>query len=129
MIEDDGAHPLDPGDAACRACRPAGAAGAANAHQVVNRSDARCTYLIFGTRTAREVIHYPDIGRVGYVEGEVWWLHRTDDGTWIMEGRTGQARRLTWWGSEADRVPQHQPIRDATAATHPDDFPHQPSGL
>ena len=54
---------------------------------------------------AREVIHYPQVERVGYIEGEAWRLHRTDDGTPIMEGRTEQARPLTWWGSEADRVP------------------------
>ena len=42
VIEEDGAHPLGPGDAVCWP------AGAANAHQVVNRSDAPCTYLIFG---------------------------------------------------------------------------------
>ena len=63
VIEDDGAHPLGPGDAACWP------AGAANAHQVVNRSGAPCTYLIFGTRMAHEAIHYPDVGRVEYIEG------------------------------------------------------------
>lgn len=66
VIEEDGAHPLGPGDAACWP------AGAANAHQVVNRSGAPCTYLIFGTRMAHEVIHYPDVEKVGYIEGEAW---------------------------------------------------------
>lgn len=99
VIEDDGPHPLGPGDAACWP------AGAANAHQVVNRSDAPCTYLIFGTRMAREVIHYPDVGRVGYIEGGAWRLHRADDGALIMDGETEQARPLTWWGSRANRVP------------------------
>jgi uncharacterized cupin superfamily protein len=51
VIEEDGAHVLHPGDAACWP------AGAANAHQVVNRSDEPCTYVIFGTRMAHEVIH------------------------------------------------------------------------
>ena len=99
VIEDDGAHPLGPGDAACwPAC-------AETAHQVVNRSDAPCAYLIFGTRMAREVIHYPDVGRVGYIEGEAGRLHRTDDGSLIMEGRSEQARPLSKQGSEADRAP------------------------
>jgi uncharacterized cupin superfamily protein len=71
----------------------------------VNRSDAPCTYLILGTRMAREVIHYPDMGRVGYIEDGAWRLHRTDDGTPTMEGKTEQARPLTRWGSRADRVP------------------------
>ncbi len=98
VVEDDGAHLLGPGDAACWP------AGAANAHQVVNRSDAPCTYLIFGTRMAREVIHYPDLGRVGYIEGGTWRMHRADDGAPIMEGKSELVRPLTWWGSEANRV-------------------------
>ena len=99
VVEEDGAHPLGPGDAACWP------AGEANAHQVVNRSDAPCTYLIFGTRMAREVIHYPDLGRIGYIEGGAWRLHRTDDGALIMEGKSEQVRPLTRRGSEADWAP------------------------
>ena len=82
VIEEDGAHVLHPGDAACWP------AGTANAHQVVNRSGAPCTYLIFGTRMAHDIVHYPDVERVGYIEGETWRLHRTDDGSLIMEGKT-----------------------------------------
>ncbi len=99
VVEEDGAHPLGPGDAACWP------AGAANAHQVVNRSDAPCIYLILGTRMAREVIHYPDVRRVGYNEGDTWRLYRTDDGALIMEGKTEQVRPLTWRGHRADEVP------------------------
>ena len=99
VIEGDGAHPLGPDDAACWP------AGAANAHQVVNRSDAPCTYLIFGTRMARETVHYPDLGRVGYIEGETWRLCRADDGASIMEGNNEQVRPLTWWKSKANRMP------------------------
>ena len=99
VVEEDGAHPLGPGDAACWP------AGEANAHQVVNRSDAPCTYLIFGTRMAREVIHYPDLGRIGSIEGGAWRLHRTDDGALIMEGKSEQVRPLTRRGSEADWAP------------------------
>ena len=99
VVEEDGAHLLHPGDAACWP------AGAANAHQVVNSSDEPCSYLIFGTRMAHEVIHYPDLDRIGYVEGETWRLHRTDNGSLIMEGKSEQARPLTRRGSKADRVP------------------------
>jgi len=42
VIENDGAHVLHPGDAACWP------AGVDNAHQVVNRSSAACSYLISG---------------------------------------------------------------------------------
>lgn len=99
VIEDDVTHLLHPGDAACWP------AGVANAHQVVNRSDEPCTYLIFGTRMAREVIHYPDVEKVGYIEGETWRLHRTSDGSVIMEGKMEQVRPLAWWGSKADQAP------------------------
>ena len=96
VIEEDGAHVLYPDDAACWP------AGAANAHQVVNRSDVPCIYLIFGTRMAHEVIHYPDVERIGYIEGEAWRLHRTDGGAPIMEGKTEQARPLMRRGAKAD---------------------------
>ena len=96
-VEGDGEHLLRPGDAACRP------AGAANAHQVVNRSDKPRSYPIFGTRMAREVIHYPDVERIGYIEGEAWRLHRTDGGAPIVEGKTEQARPLMRRGAKADR--------------------------
>jgi uncharacterized cupin superfamily protein len=99
VIEEDGAHLLHPGDAACWP------AGTANAHQVVNRSGAPCTFLIFGTRMAHDVVHYPDVGKVLYDENGTWRLHRTDDGSLINGGKIEQVRPLTWWGSWANRVP------------------------
>lgn len=81
VIEEDGDHLLHPGDAACWK------AGTANAHQVVNRSGAPCTYLIFGARVAHDIVHYPDVGRILYdFDDGTWRLHRTD-GTLIKEGR------------------------------------------
>src|SRR5690349_9352887 len=44
VIENDGAHVLHAGDAACWP------AGTANAHTVVNRGAEPCTYLIMGPR-------------------------------------------------------------------------------
>lgn len=99
VIEEDGAHTLYPGDAACWP------AGEANAHQVVNRSGSPCTYLIFGTRMAREVIHYPDLGRVGHIEGGRWTLRSAQDGSVLMEGTSEQARPLARSRPEADRTP------------------------
>jgi uncharacterized cupin superfamily protein len=86
VVEEDGAHLLYPGDAACWP------AGAVNAHQV-------------GTLMAHEVIHYPDVEEVGYIEGETRRLHRTEDGSLIMEGKTEQVRPLTWRKPEANRAP------------------------
>jgi uncharacterized cupin superfamily protein len=80
VIEDDGAHTLRPGDAACWP------AGTENAHQVVNRSDAPCAYLIFGTRTTHDITRYPDVGQILYdFDDGSWRLPRTD-GTLIREG-------------------------------------------
>lgn len=66
VIENDGAHVLQPGDAACWP------AGIANAHHVINHSSAPCTYLIVGTKVTHDVCHYPDDGKTLYTEGETW---------------------------------------------------------
>ena len=80
VVENDGAHTLHPGDAACWP------AGTANAHQLVNRSGAPCTYLILGNRAIPDVTHYPDRGDVLYdFEDGSWRLERTE-GTVIKEG-------------------------------------------
>ena len=80
VIEEDGPHTLYPGDAACWP------AGTANAQQVVNRSDAPCTYLIFGSGAVPDVVHYPERGEVlRAFEDGTWRIERTD-GTLIKEG-------------------------------------------
>ncbi len=68
VIEEDGPHILYPGDAACWP------AGAPNAHCVLNRSDAPCTYMIVGTRVTRDICHYPDAKKVLHTEGDTWRL-------------------------------------------------------
>jgi len=81
VIEDDGPHTLHPGDAACWP------AGVANAHQVVNRSEAPCSYLIFGSGSVPDVVHYPERWEVLYAfDDGTWRLERTD-GTLIKKGR------------------------------------------
>lgn len=55
LVDDDGEHGLEPGDAA------AFPAGEANGHHLRNDGDGPCSYLIFGTRLPDEVAHYPDI--------------------------------------------------------------------
>jgi uncharacterized cupin superfamily protein len=90
VIEDDGPHRLRPGDAACWP------ASVANAHTVVNRSDAPCTFLIFGTRMARDVVHYPETGKTLYDEDGKWRLLRTEDGSRIDGGEIDQLRPMTW---------------------------------
>jgi len=68
VVENDGEHSLRPGDAACWP------AGEPNAHQVINRSDAPCVYLIVGTRLTHDICHYPDAGKTLYTEGDAWRL-------------------------------------------------------
>lgn len=80
VIENDGEHVLHPGDAA------AWPAGVPNAHTVVNRSSAPCTYLIAGTRAIDDVCHYPDSGRVLHTEGTHWRIEDAH-GVVIKSGR------------------------------------------
>lgn len=80
VVEDDGPHALLPGDAACWP------AGAANGHQVVNRSEEPCTYLIFGSGAVPDAIHYPDRGEVLRAFDDGTWRKERTDGTLIEEG-------------------------------------------
>src|SRR5215211_2478863 len=79
-----GAHvqPLRPGDAACWP------AGVANAHQVVNCSEAPCTYLVVGSRgPVQNVTRYPDRGNVLYDFEDGSWRLQCTDGSVIREGK------------------------------------------
>jgi len=80
LVENDGEHPLRPGDSACWP------AGVANAHHVINRSGAPCAYLVVGTRVGDDVCHYPDSQTTLYTEGEQW---RVEDaaGRIVRSGR------------------------------------------
>lgn len=66
VVDHDGEHTLRPGDAACWP------AGKPNAHRVLNRSKARCSYLICGTRVDRDTVHYPDLGQTLHIDGKSW---------------------------------------------------------
>lgn len=66
VVEDDGPHVLEPGDAACWP------AGVPNAHHVMNQSTDPCSYLIVGTRLTHDVCHYPDVGKTLHTEGQTW---------------------------------------------------------
>jgi len=81
VIEEDGPHVLGPADAACWP------AGAANAHCVLNRSDAACTFLVVGTRAERDVQRYPDLGRTTYIDGKAWRVVDDRSGTVLRHGR------------------------------------------
>lgn len=75
VIEDEGgAQDIGPGDACCWK------AGVADGHQVINRSDAPCTYLVVGTRAARDQVHYSEIDKIQIRDnGTRRWTRR--DGT------------------------------------------------
>ena len=68
VVENDGPHLLESGDAACWP------AGVPNAHHVLNESSEPCSYLIVGTRVTHDICHYPDVGKTLYNEGEAWRL-------------------------------------------------------
>ncbi len=80
-VEDDGEHVLHPGDVACWP------AGVPIAHQIVNRSQTPCSYLIVGTRVTHDVCHYPESGRVLHTEGEDWRIEARD-GKVLAAGKT-----------------------------------------
>jgi len=73
LIEDDGGvQELGPGDSCCWK------AGVANGHQVINRSDAPCTYLVMGTRASHDRVHYSEIDKIQHRANGKSWLTRRD---------------------------------------------------
>jgi uncharacterized cupin superfamily protein len=83
VVENDGPHVLEPGDAACWP------SGEPNAHHVLNESDQPCSYLIVGTRLTHDVCHYPDAGTTLYTEGDIWRLEDAA-GQVLRSGRVEQ---------------------------------------
>jgi uncharacterized cupin superfamily protein len=56
LVEDAGETPMRPGDVAVFP------KGVANGHQLINRSDAECSFLAIGAdRPETDACHYPDI--------------------------------------------------------------------
>jgi uncharacterized cupin superfamily protein len=66
LIDDDGDHILQPGDAACWPH------GCLNAHHLANDTDEPCSYLIIGARVAGDICHYPDTGD-RQINGDTTW--------------------------------------------------------
>ncbi|QPM90365.1 cupin domain-containing protein [Pseudooceanicola algae] len=85
LVEDDGTHLLQPGDACCWP------AGVANGHHVVNRSGAPCSYLIVGSRKADDVVHYSEIDKILIRENGARRLIRRD-GTRIDGPQAGSSQ-------------------------------------
>ena len=67
---------LAPGDAACFR------AGDAVGHRMANRTGQPVSYLVVGTRAARDVVHYPETGETLHRNGRMREL-RDADGTLI----------------------------------------------
>ena len=80
VVENDGEHQLNIGDAACWP------AGEANAHFVINKSTQPCRYLIVGTRVTHDICHYPDLGKILHTEAETWRMV-SDDGELLGGGK------------------------------------------
>jgi uncharacterized cupin superfamily protein len=79
ILDDDGAHDLHPGEAACWRH------GDPNAHHVTNRTDAPASYIIVGSRVAGDICHYPDQGE-RQVNAATTWHIESSDGTVIRGG-------------------------------------------
>jgi uncharacterized cupin superfamily protein len=72
LVEDGAETPMRPGDAA------GFKAGVANGHHLVNRSSREATFLVVGTRVARDRCHYPDIDLVYEAEDDHEVFKRKD---------------------------------------------------
>lgn len=72
VLEDDGAHLIRPGDAACWP------AAVANGHHVFNPSTTLCSYLIVGTRLPSDIVHYSEIDKLYIRENGVARRTRRD---------------------------------------------------
>ena len=103
VIENDGEHAIAAGDSVCWP------AGEPNGHQLVNRSNAPCTYVIVGARAPYDVVHYPDLGRVLYNEGPRWRMLGSD-GALIKSGTYSYAE-----GSKLDPPPPAQKAAESRA--------------
>jgi uncharacterized cupin superfamily protein len=80
LIDNDGPHLLQPGDAV------AWKAGTPDGHHIVNNSDAPCSYLIMGTRVPVDVVHYPDLDRTFYHGPDDWRVIDNATGRILRQG-------------------------------------------
>lgn len=78
LIEDAGETPLGPGDAA------AFRAGVADGHHLANRSAAPATFLVIGTRAARDTCTYADVDLINQTDGPRGWF-TTRGGAFVKE--------------------------------------------
>ena len=111
VVDDDGAHLLAPGDAACWPH------GDPNAHHVCNRTDAPVRYLIVGARVAGDQCHYPDEDSV-LVNGLTRWQVTRTDGTVLREGDLPDEllNLPAVWGKPYDGTPRPHILRQGEVA-------------
>jgi uncharacterized cupin superfamily protein len=70
MVTNDGETQMQPGDCA------AFPAGRADGHHFINRTERPASFLVVGSRAAREVAHYPDQGlKVEMDQGRATFLY------------------------------------------------------
>jgi uncharacterized cupin superfamily protein len=62
LVLDDGEHPMRAGDCA------GFPAGRADGHHFINRGDRPASFLVIGTRAARETAHYSDVDLIYHRE-------------------------------------------------------------
>jgi uncharacterized cupin superfamily protein len=119
LIDNDGAHSLHPGDAACWPH------GCPNAHHLENRGTAPCTYLIVGTRVAGDICHYPDTGRKQINTATRWHVEDATGDT--LRGGDLPAELLNLppvWGTAFDPTHPGQRILRNPPVTPAADVPH-----
>lgn len=78
IADDDGPHPLSPGDAACWRH------GDPNGHHVLNRSAAPCSCLIVGSRRPSDRVLCSDIDKIYIRENGVVRRTKRDGSPWHL---------------------------------------------
>jgi uncharacterized cupin superfamily protein len=109
LIDDDGEHVLQPGDAACWPH------GCPNAHHLANDGTEPCSYLIVGSRVAGDICHYPDTGD-RQINGETQWQVVDAQGNTLRAGDLPDhlLHLPPVWGAAFD--PAHPGLRVLAAA-------------
>jgi uncharacterized cupin superfamily protein len=106
VVDDDGAHVLQPGDAACWRH------GEPNGHHIQNLTDAPLVFLIVGSRIALDRCHYPDDGQT-QVHSTTHWQMLDASGAELRGGELpAHLQNLApRWGTAFDGNPMPRIIR------------------
>ena len=112
LIDDSGPRDLTPGDAV------GWRAGVANAHHIRNLTDAPATLIIIGSRVARDICRYPDLGRTLTNTDTTWAVTEDASGKVLRSGELPpHLLNLPGQWGRTDAPPPPSLVRRGTART------------